>query len=368
MAQKDPGRTEHATPKRVNKARNKGNVPRSAELGKTITILVGFIALSFLLGNMGREIQIFMRYFMVHAFEFDMNPSNITSLFMRTLFFMAKLVMPVMLIIAAVVILVMRLQVGKLWTFEVLKPQLSRFNPIAGIKRMLLSPQTLGRMGKSLLQALVIGVAPYMVLRAEWDNFMNLYYTDAASLAAYILLTGARMVTYALVPMLVIAIVDLVYTRWKYKEDLKMTKSEVKDEHKQAEGDPQVKNKQRQKMAEVMKRRMMQDVPKADVIITNPTHIAVALKYNALEAPAPVVVAKGADRVAEKIKEIARNSGVPIRENKPLARALYKTVEIGDTIPEDLYQAVAAVLASLMKFRKKPDVKVNLPGQAGSVN
>jgi Flagellar biosynthesis pathway, component FlhB len=172
-------------------------------------------------------------------------------------------------------------------------------------------------------------------------------------------------VLYALIPMCIIAIVDLIYTRWKYQEDLKMTKSELKDEHKQADGDPMVKSKQRQQMNEVMRRRMMHDVPKADVIVTNPTHIAVALKYNALEAPAPVVVAKGADMVAERIKKIARENNVPIRENKPLARALYKDVDIGEMIPENLYQAVAAILASLNKFKKKAR---NLRYSAGQGN
>ena len=351
---KDPGKTEKATPKRLNKARGKGNVPRSAELGKIITITIGLIIMYAWLGRIGMDMQVLMRNFFVHSFDFKVSATNVNTLFLSTAWAIAKMVLPVLLIIAAVVIIIMRVQVGKLWTWETMKPKLERFNPIAGIKRMVLSPQMIGRMLKSLAQAIIIGVAPYMVLHSEWDNFINLYYTNAADLASYILLTGGKMVSYALVPMLIIAAIDLIYTRWKYNEDLKMTKSEVKDEHKQSDGDPMIKSKQRQKMNEVMKRRMMQDVPKADVVITNPTHIAVALKYNSMEAPAPVVVAKGADRIAEKIKEIARENRVPIRENKPLARALYKDVDIGEMIPEDLYQAVASILASLSKFKKKP--------------
>jgi flagellar biosynthetic protein FlhB len=153
--------------------------------------------------------------------------------------------------------------------------------------------------------------------------------------------------------MIIIGLADLLYTRWDYEENIKMTKSEVKDERKQAEGDPAIKSKQRQKMMAVMMRRMMQDVPKADVVITNPTHLAIAIRYNALEAPAPLVLAKGAGAVAERIKEIAREHGVPVRENKPLARALYKVVEVGDTIPEEFYQAVAAILAQIYKSRPR---------------
>jgi flagellar biosynthetic protein FlhB len=160
------------------------------------------------------------------------------------------------------------------------------------------------------------------------------------------------MALYALIPMLIIAAADLWYTRWDYKENIKMTKSEVKDERKQMEGDEQIKSKIRQKMMKMSVRRMMQQVPKADVIITNPTHIAVALRYNAGEAPAPVVVAMGADRVAERIKDIARQNRVPIRENATLARALYKQTEVGDMIPAELFQAVAIILAQIWKTRK----------------
>ena len=364
---KDPGRTEQATPKRLGKARNKGNVPRSQEVAKTMTILVGTIILYLWIGHMGTEMQVLMRQYFVHSFEFKVSNNNINTLFFSTAYFAAKLTLPVMLVIAVCVVLIIRIQVGKLWTTTPMKPDLKRFNPISGLQRLVLSPHVLMRLGKSLLQALVIGVAPYMVIRKEWDQFINLYNTNAADLAAYILQTGGLMVVYALCPMIIIALVDLIYTRWKYQEDLKMTKSEVKDEARQSDGDPIIKGKQRQKMMQAMQRRMMQDVPKADVVITNPTHIAVALKYNSMEAPAPVVVAKGGDLIAERIKKIARENGVPVRENVPLARALYKSVEVGDMIPEDLYQAVATILASLNKFKKKPAVNMSSAGKGTSV-
>ncbi|MBQ4132862.1 MAG: flagellar biosynthesis protein FlhB [Desulfovibrionaceae bacterium] len=350
---RDPSRTEKATPKRRNKARDKGNVPRSAEVGKTFTLVVGLIILYLWINYIGLQMQVLMRHTMTNSFGLEVTAHSVYSLFVSTAVLIAKLTLPVLLVIGLMVFLITRIQVGKLWTVEPMKPKLSKFNVVSGFKRILLSPATLGRMGKSLAQVAVIAIAPYIVISNEWDNFLALYYTDAANLASYMLRTGAEIAFYALIPMCVIAVIDLIYTRWKYEEDLKMTKSEVKDEVKQAEGDPMIKNKQRQKMFEVMRRRMMQDVPRADVVITNPTHIAVALKYNADEAPAPVVVAKGADLIAERIKEIAREHNVPIRENKPLARALYKDVEIGDMIPEELYQAVASILASLNKFKRK---------------
>ena len=350
---KDPSKTESATPKRIRKAREKGNVAKSSEVSKTMSLLAGFVGLYAYVGFMSTEMQGLFRHFLQNDFAFTPEPGNVINLVRWLAEEIATLVLPIMLFIALVVIITMRIQVGKLWTTEVFKPKLSRLNPLPGIKRMFLSKDTFIRLGKSLLQALVIGFAPYMVIKNEFANFIMLYHTDVSSLAVYLMKISYKVVFYALIPMLIIAVADFFYTRWEYSENLKMTKDEVKDEMKQMEGDPKIKAKQKQKMMEIMRRRMMQEVPKADVIITNPTHIAVALRYNALEAPAPMVVAKGADHLAEKIKEIAREAGVPIRENKPLARALYKSVEVGDVIPEEMYQAVAAILASLSKFKNQ---------------
>ena len=180
-----------------------------------------------------------------------------------------------------------------------------------------------------------------------------MYYATPEGVAAYMLETGFTVVKYSMLPLIVIAAFDVWQTRYAYNESLKMTKDEVKDERKQAEGDPVIKNRQKRKMLEFIAKRMLSNVPKADVVVTNPTHIAVALRYNAQEASAPVVLAKGADHLAEKIKAVAREHNVPIRENVPLARALYKAVEVGDMIPEELYKAVATLLASIWKLKPK---------------
>jgi flagellar biosynthetic protein FlhB len=263
------------------------------------------------------------------------------------------MLIPYMLVIFIVVLVVQRIQVGPLWTTKVFVPKFSQFlNVIGGLQKLVMDPKTVVRLLKSLLSAAAIGVAPYIVLKSKFSLMPTLFYYNVDSIAAFILETGALMVFYALVPMLIIAVADLIYQRWDYEENLKMTKDEVKDERKQAEGDPQVKSEQRGKMMDMMSLRMMQQVPEADVVITNPTHLAIALAYDALKAPAPIVLAKGAGPVAEKIKEVARENNVPIRENKPLAQALYKAVEIGQMIPEEMYQAVAQILAQLYKFKK----------------
>jgi flagellar biosynthetic protein FlhB len=353
MSQKDPSRTEHATPKRRNKARGEGSVPKSQELPKPIILLFGLIMLRLYLDTIRIEQENLMRWFFQEGFSFELTPASVYTLFQQCLYSIAIMVLPLMLVIAISAYIMIRLQVGKLWAPKVFKPKFKMFNVVAGLKKLLISKQTVVRLAKSVFMAVAVAVGPYIVLKQALGEVIPLFYQTPAGIAAYVLSAGQTMFHYALVPMLIIGIADLLYTRWDYEENLKMTKSEVKDERKQAEGDPVIKNKQKRQMMAVMMRRMMQDVPKADVVITNPTHLAIAIRYNAQEAPAPVILAKGAGAVAERIKEIAREHGVPIRENKPLARALYKVVEVGDTIPEEFYQAVAAILAQVFKTRQR---------------
>ena len=351
--QKDPSRTEQATPKQLNKQREKGNVARSQEVSKTMSLVAGLVGLSMWLGVMANEIKNLYRYFLMHAHEFVVDPQSVYALSVWVSKQLAVILLPLLFFLGFVAWLTMRLQVGKLWTTEVFKFKWDRFNIFKALKNMFMSPQTVVRLFKSLLISIVIAIIPIIILRQEYVNFLPMFYANAEGVAVYMLKVGFKMVAYTLIPMCAIAAVDLWYTRFSYAENIKMTKSEVKDERKQSEGDPLVKQKQRQKMMEQMMKRMLQDVPKADVVVTNPTHIAVALRYDVTEAPAPIVLAKGADHLAEKIKAIAREHNVPIRENVPLARALYKAVEVGDMIPEDLYKATAAILASIWRMRGK---------------
>ncbi len=353
MAQRDPSRTEAATPKRRRKVRSEGNVPKSQELPKSITLLAGLVAVQASIHFLHQEMAELMRWFLSEGLRVELTNASVQSLFSHCLSRTALMVAPILLIVSAAAYLTLRLQVGQLWAPKVLKPKLQVFNLVDGLKRVLVSKQTVVRLAKSALMAAAVAIGPYLVLRRAFGEVLPLAYQTPEAITAYILSTGADMFHYALVPMLAIGIADLLYTRWDYEENIKMTKHEVKDERKQAEGDPVIKSKQRQKMLAVMKQRMMQEVPKADVVVTNPTHLAVALRYDPTEAPAPIVVAKGAGALAERIREIARAHGVPIRENKPLARALYKSVELGQTIPEDLYQAVAALLAQIYKIRPR---------------
>ncbi len=351
--QQDPSRTEEATPKRKEKQRKEGNVPKSQELGKAVSLTGGLIALHLWLGPMSEGIKNLFRRFLSHSWEFDPNPQNVYSLGIELTLELCVLILPILLFLGFLAFLAQRLQVGKLWTTKVFRFKWQRFNILKGLKQMMFSPQTALRTIKSLLFSIILSLIPGYLIYEEYQNFLPMYYATPEGVAAYMLQIGLKLAYYALLPILAIAAFDVWQSRYAYKEGMKMTKNEVKDERKQAEGDPVIKGKQKQKMMEVVMKRMMQDVPKADVVVTNPTHIAVALRYNAQEASAPVVLAKGADHLAEKIKAVAREHNVPIRENVPLARALYKAVDVGDMIPEELYKAVATLLASIWKLRPK---------------
>jgi flagellar biosynthesis protein FlhB len=353
MPQNDPSRTEQATAKRREKARDEGNVPRSQELSKVMVLAAGFLLLHLFFSVLVSEILGIFRLFTGSATTMELTQSSVHALMISLSFSLAKMLLPILLCLALVSMVTVRIQVGPLWTTKVFVPKPSKFNPFKGMKKLFFSTQTIVRLLRSLFMASVVAIAPIIVLRSQIDNLLPLFHQEIHGIVAFMLHTGSTMVMYALLPMLLIGLADLVYSRWEYEENLKMTKGEVKDERKQSEGDPWIKGAQRKKMFAVMQQRMLEKVPKADVIVTNPTRLAVALRYNALEAPAPVVLAKGADFLAEKIKEIAREHKIPIRENKPLAQALYRAVEVGEMIPEELYQAAASVLAELFKTRSR---------------
>ncbi|OBQ50157.1 flagellar biosynthesis protein FlhB [Halodesulfovibrio spirochaetisodalis] len=353
MPQSDPSKTEKATPKKREKTREDGDVAKSQEVPKAATTLAGIIILYGWMGTINERTQHIMRQCYTFDASLDMSMQSAITFINQIAFELALMLVPIFLFLFLFAGMSMRMQVGHLWTMKVFKPKWSKFNPIKGMKNMFLSMQTLVRLIKSIVFALVIGIAPYLVITDEMDSFILLYNASPEGIAMYMLDLVFRVSLYGVLAMLIVSLGDFFYSRWDYEENIKMSKDEVKDEHKQIEGDPKVRSQQRQKMNEMSQQRMMQDVPSADVVITNPTHISVALRYNAMEAPAPVVVAMGADHLAKKIRELAKENDIPMRENVPLARALYKSVKVGDQIPEDLYKAVASILASLSKYKQK---------------
>lgn len=348
----DPSKTEEATPKKLQDTRKKGNVPLSQEAGKTMVVFAGTIALFFYISSMTSQVQEAFTYFLGSLHTFTITEESVYSLALQITKRIALLILPILCFIALVGFLTARIQVGKLWTTEVFKFKWDRFNIVKGIQRLLFSVDSFVRLGKSLAQACVIAIAPYIVLKDKYKEFITTYHATPYQIGAFILDTAFTMMQYTLIPMIALMIIDIFYTRYKYKESIKMTKQEVKDEYKQVEGDVALKQRMRKKMRDLIGRKVEQLIPTADVVITNPTHFAVALKYDPNIAPAPIVIAKGKGYRARKIKELARLYGIPIKENKPLAQALYKTLEIGDIIPEEMYHAVALILSSLAKFKR----------------
>lgn len=263
-----------------------------------------------------------------------------------------KIIGPIFAIVLVVSITASFAQVGALFTLEPLKPKFSKLNPINGIKRIF-SLRGLAELVKSLMKIAIIGIVAWQSIRAEENYIVKLMDQDLAVAAVYISSTAIDVAIKICAMMLIIAILDYGYQWWQYEKDLRMTKQEVKEEYREMEGSPEIRQRIRQKQREMSMRRMLSEVPKADVVITNPTHYAVAIQYDAEKAPAPVVIAKGIDFMALRIRDIAKDNGVETVENKPLAQVLYKSVDIGQQVPPELYQAVAEILAFVYQLKGK---------------
>jgi len=351
-------KTEPATPKKLSEARNKGQVAKSQEVANCLGMLSLFLVLKFSVGNMGKDfLALFSEFYdrfpeMVKMYNGLMPINEFTALIRHAIIQLLTLVAPTLLIGFLVAFLSDFVQVKWKITTEPLKPSFSKLNPVNGVKRIF-SIRSLVELVKSAAKICLVGYVAYSYLVNQKEKVFILY---DISLMQAIQLCGELVIEVGIRISLVyilIAAVDFIYQKYKFNKDMKMTKQEVKDEYKQAEGDPEVKGKIKQKMREASMRRMMQDLPKADVVITNPTHYAVAIKYDAEQYDAPIVLAKGEDYLAQKIKEKARENNIEIVENKPLARMLYANVEVGQAIPPELYQAVAEVLAFVYRLKGK---------------
>ena len=349
-------KTEPATAKKLKDAREEGKVAKSKELTAAFNLIVLFLCLKIFISYVGENlINIFPMIYnsmadFVRINEGALSAQAVSSLCFGGIIRWLLVVLPLFGFGFAITILISIVQVGWKVSTKPMKPELSKFNPINGFKRIF-SKDSLFQLLLSIVKIGLIGYIAYSSLKDRVNDLLILY---DLSLKQALSLVGTLIIDIGLkisLVYLIVGIADFAYQKIKFNDDMKMTKQEVKDEYKNTEGDPQIKGRQRRKMQEVSQRRMMQDVPKADVVITNPTHLAVALKYDAEVSAAPVVLAKGEDYLAQRIKEIARDNQIEIVENKPLARMLYHNVDIGAEIPPELYQAVAEVLAVVFQTR-----------------
>lgn len=346
-------RTEQATPKRRREAREKGQVRKSQELVSALMLVIMFGALSLLGPGMWNQMRDLMRKGLTLGYRNGemLSAAGATEVIAQSAITMGRIVLPLLLIAFAAAILVNVVQIGFLFSTKALEPKFSRLNPLEGLKRMF-SFRTLFELAKSIAKTVLIGVIGYNLVI---ENAATLSRMAGDNIEASVGSIGQSVINAGFkigLALLIIAIFDFVYQWFKYEKDLRMSKYEVKMEYKQTEGDPQIKSRIRQKQRQMAMMRMMESVPQADVVITNPTHFAVALKYDSQSSGAPIVTAKGQDYIALRIKEIAKEHGVEMVENRPVAQALYKNCEIGHEIPLELYQAVAEILAFVYKRKQ----------------
>ena len=353
--EKDSGqdRTEEPSDKRKKDFREKGKVSQSRDLGSVVVLLAVGVALGawwpFALGKI-EDVSV----------DFLGNAVNSPALFLQDLPGLLWFTVKVILWIVAPVLIAALLagagqaiaQVGLMWTWKPMEPDPNRMNPISGLQSKLFSMQAVFEWLKACAKLILVGVISWKVIKRYSATLADL---STCSIAEGVAVTGgvvARLIGYILVAMLVLGIADWMFARWQLMRKMKMTLQELKDEHKDTDGDPHVKAKVRKLMAQMSRNRLVSEVSEATVVVANPTHYAIAIRYELGQAGPPIVVARGADARAVKIKEIARTNGVPRIENRPLARALYAQCKEGQMVPVDLYEAVAEVLAFVYRIRQ----------------
>jgi len=344
-------KTEPATPRKRRKAREEGQVTKSQDLTAAVVIASGLLGVLVFGGFFFRRLQLLFAQVMGYLKDPSMGGEEWLLLpFSRALGSYLLIWFPLGLACALAALGLMAYQVGLMITPKPLVPNLNRMNPVSGMKKMF-SGRSFVEMLKGVLKALILLLMLYGALRKDLLTLLGAIgqpFGEGLGLVMWRVWVLCMKMTLML---MVLGLFDYAYQQWEFERSIRMSKQEIKEEYKQMEGDPLVKRRIRQRQRELARRRMMSDVPKADVVITNPTHVAVALSYDRKVAEAPVVLAKGKGLIAQRIREIARENRVPVVQNPPLARAIYAQVEVGEEIPESLYKAVAEVLAFVYRLR-----------------
>ncbi len=356
MAQdSDQERTEQATSKRRQDFRNRGQVAQSKEVATAALMTMSLLLWVFYAGHFWRNLMQMVDDDLSHLAQVPVTFLGILMLADKTGLLMARLLWPIFLLTLVVGFFASFLQVGPLFTTKPFTPELSKFNPIKGIGRML-SKRSLVELIKSLAKVGLVGAITFSTLADNLPAAIGLLNVELSQTVIFLGNTAFLILAKACAILLVLGAIDYLFTRWEMEQKMKMTKQEVKEEYKETEGDPQIKARVRSMQQQMARKRMMADVPQADVIITNPTHLSIAVSYVRDEMDAPRIIAKGADHMAFKIREIARENQIPVIENKPVARALYR-LDVGESIPEEMFKAVAEILAYVYGLKKGNNLK-----------
>ena len=343
-------KSEKATPKKREEARKKGDVAKSRELPSIAVLLAGLVTLSFFGSYTLGHIQLIMKTGFSDLMMHDISLQSFELFFRQMIVQSVRILAPFLVAIFMAAIFTNVLQVGFMLSAESIKPKLSKLNPIKGFGR-LFSKQSLMELVKSLLKLAIVGGVAYLTIKSEIENSVRLGDMPLYAIFSHTLYTILKIFLKCTLAMVFIVAIDYAFQKWQFENKLKMSKKEIKDEFKRSEGDPQIRSRIKSIQMEMARKRMMGDVPQADVVITNPTHLAIALKYDSTAMTAPKLLAKGAGKVAERIKDLAKENHIPVLENKEIARSLYRLVDIGQEIPADLYQAVAEILAYVYRLK-----------------
>ncbi|MFS1518390.1 flagellar biosynthesis protein FlhB [Bacillus sp. SCS-151] len=345
-------KTEKATPKKRQESRKKGQVAKSQDVNTAIVLFVVFLFFWFSGPYMlDKLVDIFITTFQDYLLV-DVTESNVFDIFLVLVKDMALIIAPIMLAAMVGGVAANYSQVGFLFSTEPIKFKLEKIDPIKGAKRIF-SIRALVEFLKSILKISFVAAVTFFILWVNWGQVEMLSQISIGAALSFLAKLVFQMGLAASIVLVFLAIIDYLYQKYDFEKSIRMSKQDIKDEYKNVEGDPQVKSKIKQKQREMAMQRMMQEVPNADVIITNPTHFAVALKYDESKMDAPFVVASGVDFIAQKIKSIAKKNNVVTIENRPLARALYDQTEIGQAIPEEYFKAVAEILAYVYSLKNK---------------
>lgn len=345
-------KTEKATPKKRDDARKKGQTAKSQDVNTAIILLAFFLFLTFSASYIGNIVfdlfnQTFQEYMLMELTE-----NTVQVITMDIMKELALLLGPIMLVALLAGLFSNYIQVGVMFTTKPLEPKLEKIDPIKGFKRIF-SLRAIVELLKSILKISFVGAITFVILWMNIDQVLSLSFKSVGDSLATMASLTVQMGIAASLALLFLSLFDFLYQKYDFEKNIRMSKQDLKDEHKNIEGDPLIKSKIKQRQREMAMRRMMQEVPEADVVITNPTHFAIVLKYDENKMDAPYVVAKGVDYLAQKIKYIANENDVVMVENRPLARSLYDSAEIGDAVPEEFFKAVAEILAYVYRIKNQ---------------
>ncbi len=346
-----------ASEQKIRRAREDGNVPKSQDLSAAWTLLVALLGMYFLGPGMFRGLIEMASHYFGEGIHQEISVATFPALTTTALLRLGYILWPFLFLLVSAGLFINLLQVGLLFSTKAITPKLDKINPLKGFKRFV-SMRTFVELIKSLMKVALVSVIVYFTLRDRWPELMNLIYLEPIGTAMAVGEVVIEVWWRIVAAMLVLGLIDFGFQKWQHLQELRMTHQEVKEESKQLEGDPKIKQRIRQLQRQMATQRMMQEVPTADVVITNPIRFAIALRYDMANMESPIVVAKGARILAKRIRDIATENQVPIVEKPELARNLYRNVEVGQPVPEDVFLAVAEVLAFVYRIDER-DEKLN---------